>query len=105
MTNIRKIKNSVKPLMMPSQKLNLQEQDIGPKRRVEACHGDILVKSQTFNHWVKRKNQETSLDPILLVNQKGQRVEKDNRRNARNSTLTRTSNIHHSQHQFTLKLQ
>ena len=36
MTNIRKIQNSVKPLMMPSQKLNLQEQDIRrPKRRVE----------------------------------------------------------------------
>ena len=32
MTNIRKIKNSVKPLMMPSQKLNLQELDFAVPR-------------------------------------------------------------------------
>ena len=37
MAYIRKIKNSVKPLMMPSQKLNLQELDmiVSLKRRVK----------------------------------------------------------------------
>ena len=42
-TNIRKIKNSVKPLMMPSQKLNLQEQDISPPKE------KIKLAMETFS--------------------------------------------------------
>ena len=59
LTNIRKIQNSVKPLMMPSQKLNLQEQDSTPREELNLSRRH-LVKQQAFNHWVKRKNQETS---------------------------------------------
>ena len=74
-----------------------------PKRRVK-------LAKEAFNETagIQSLAQEKGPGDIILgylVDQKGQRVEKDNRRNARNSTLTRTSNIHHSQHQFTLKLQ
>ena len=60
MTNIRMIKNSVKPLMMPSQKLNLQEQDFAVPREELNLSRKHLVKLQAFNHWLKRKDQETS---------------------------------------------
>ena len=50
MTNIRRIQNSVKPLRMPSQKLDLQEQDIK-----EEDSRRFLVKSEALSHWVKEK--------------------------------------------------
>ena len=60
MTNIRKIQNFVKPLMMPSQKLNLQELDFAVPREELNLSRRHLVKQQAFNHWHKRKDQETS---------------------------------------------
>ena len=71
----KKIQNSVKPLMMPSQELNLQDLDmlaLRKKRKSQACHERHSLEYKALNHWVKRTHWEASSLAIFLANQEGE---------------------------------
>ena len=71
----KKIQNSVKPLMMPSQELNLQDLDMLALRKEKKVPGlpkRHSLEYKALNHWVKRTHWEASSLAIFLVNQEGE---------------------------------